>query len=365
MHLFPEIADRNAAVDEMRRKVTFKARDGSTFLISFDSASPAAAQAATGRLVQTLIEDNARQRSQETEEMRRVLEGERHRLEEDVQARQAAVTQYLALHPEAAQPREAGEGGNADVDALAREVERVRGARPAGREGVPRTVDADLVAAERKADADLSQARRELADKQQRLTDAHPDVIVARERMRQAEASWRELRNAITEASAMPAPVKATAAASADDGGLSSMEQQLARLRRSSRSSGRQVSSRALRAEVELQSLRHELDQARERLSGLEEKQLEAQLTARMETDSEAGQLGILDPASRPGLPVVDVRKKATLGGVAVSVLLALGVALLRARTDDRVHDRRDAQWLAGQPVLAAIPERSRRRAHA
>ncbi len=364
--LYPEIADRNAAVDDMRRKVAFKARDGSTFLITFDSSSPAQAQAVNGRLVQTLIEDNTRQRAKETEEMRRVLEAERGRLEEDLRARQAAVTQYLGLHPEAAMARETGGSENPDVDALAREVERVRGVRPSSGDPVARTVDAELLAAERKTATDLAQARRELAEKQQRLTDVHPDVVVANERVRQAESSWRELRDAVTEANAMPAPIRpaATSSSSSNDRALSSVEQQLARIKRSARSGGRQISSRALRGEVELQSLRHELDQARERLAGLEEKQVEAQLQAKMDTNAETGQLAILDPASRPGLPVVDVRKKVLLGGVAASLMLAIGLALLRARTDDRIHDQRDAQWLGGQPVLASIPERRRRRAH-
>ena len=44
------------------------------------------------------------------------------------------------------------------------------------------------------------------------------------------------------------------------------------------------------------------------------------------------------------------------LAGVVLAVLLAMGAAVLRGRADDRIHDREDAEWLGGKPVLVLLP---------
>src|SRR6185369_14715760 len=100
----------------------------------------------------------------------------------------------------------------------------------------------------------------------------------------------------------------------------------------------------------------------RGRLAGMEDKQFQAGLAAKLETSSEIGQLAILDPASRPGLPLIDVRKKVAIAGVFLSLLLAVGAAVLRARADDRIHDTADAEWLGGKPVLVLLPAPPRER---
>jgi uncharacterized protein involved in exopolysaccharide biosynthesis len=359
-HLYPRIANREEAVDEMRRRVLFHARDGATFQITFDGATPAEAQAVTARLAQTLIDDHARQRTQEATETRKLLEAESARVAEDVKTREAELGRFLQAHPELADSAPpAGDDGRASD--LQRDLERLREGNARGAGGGEGSAAA-LLAAVQRAETDLEQAQRDLAAKSERLTEAHPDVRAARARVQQAEAAFAHARDGLVEEQAS-ARSGAEAARRAANGEASARADALARqletLRR--RPVARAGGRRSLRAEIELGSLRRELDRARERLAGLEQKQFEASLQAKLESSEETGSLALLDPASRPGLPAVDVRKKVGIAGLALSLLLAAGVAVLRARTDDRIYDRDDAEWLGGRPVLAVVPGRRRR----
>jgi uncharacterized protein involved in exopolysaccharide biosynthesis len=344
LSLYPEVKNRDEAADEMRKKIAFRARDGNTFLVTFDAESPALAQAVVARLAASLIEDNMRLRVQEAEETRRFLNLERLRLREEVKAKEAALTAFLRSHPGAVIREGGGDASGAGMDELQREMERLRGSGEGGRP------DPDVIATIRKAEADYDQAQKDVDEKQQRLTDVHPDLIAARGKVRQAETHLQRVR----EAAGLVRPA-AAAAGGENREQVAALERQMARLRRA-HSGGGYLSRQQLETAVMFESLRHELDQARGRLAGLEDKQFEAGLAAKLETSSEIGQLAILDAASRPGLPAVDVRKKVGIGGVFLALIVAMGVSLLRARSDDRIHDRADAEWLGGKPVLVLLP---------
>jgi hypothetical protein len=253
VRLYPELDDRHAAADEMRRKVLFQPRDGSTFLITFDAATPQLAQKVASRLAETLIADNSKQRTGEAEETRRLLDTERKRLEAEADEREKAVTAFLRLHPEAAMPREAmtdrgTDSGGADLSNLQRELDRVRGGSSAGRTGVSIS-DPDLVAARQRALAELLQARKELASRQENLTDAHPDLMAARAKVKQAEAIVLELRERTAPAAA---PASADDSRTAGEKSASAaLEAEIVRLRSSSRASGRpRINSKALRGRI-------------------------------------------------------------------------------------------------------------------
>jgi uncharacterized protein involved in exopolysaccharide biosynthesis len=214
----------------------------------------------------------------------------------------------------------------------------------------------------RKAEADYDVAQKDLTEKQQRLTDVHPDLISSKQKLKQAEANLQRIR----EAAGLTRPAEAKG-----DGGkdqqIAGMEREMAKLRRARPAGAPRVTRQQLEASVAFESLRHELEQARARLGNLDDKQFQSGLAAKLDTDASIGQLAVLDPASRPGLPIVDVRKKVAIAGLVVALLLGAGVAAWRARKDDRIHDRVDAEWLSGKPVLVLLPappRPSRRSAH-
>jgi len=367
MRLYPQHADRNVAADEMRKRVMLHVRDGSTFLVTFDAADPAVAQAAIARLTQTLIRDNALQRVSEAEETRRLLDGEHQRLAQEVNKRETALTEFLRVHPEAALARSPAPDNRRELDTVQREFAGLRAGRlradaPAG---VTTRPDPDLLAIVRRAEQELATSRLELAEREQRLTDAHPDLMTARERARRAQADLLQAREL-----AAPPLVIEPARPSANGGPssparyatdmagaeMASLEQEITRLRRTGTGSGRRINRHALRVEVELEGLRHDVEQARQQLASLEERQLQAAMVEKVAASGALGQLALLDPASRPGLPLVDVRKKVALAALTVALMLAGGTALLRARADDRIFNDTDAEWMAGQSVLVTVP---------
>jgi uncharacterized protein involved in exopolysaccharide biosynthesis len=350
LSLFPTVKNRDEAADLMAKKVIFRARDGSTFLISYDAESPALAQAVVARLAATLIEDNTRLRLQEAVETGRFLGQERVRLGEEVKAKQVALTDFLKGHPEALGRTEGGGGPPPELDGLQREMDRLRGVPSSDGRGDP-----DVIATVRKAEADYDLAQKDLAEKQQRLTDVHPDLISSKLKLKQAEANLQRIR----EAAGLTQPAQAKGQDKKDDGKdqqIATIEREMAKMRRARPAGAPRMSRQQLEASVTFESLRHELEQARARLANLDDKQFQTGLAAKLDTDASIGQLAVLDPASRPGLPVVDARKKTAIGGLLVSLLLGMGAAAWRARNDDRIHDRIDAEWLSGKPVLVLLP---------
>jgi succinoglycan biosynthesis transport protein ExoP len=286
-------------------------------------------------------------RVQEAEETRRFLEQERARLGLEVKAKETALTEFLKSHPDALGRTEGGGGPPAGVDELQREMDRLRGAPSA--DGRP---DADVIATVRRAEADYDLAQKDLTDKQQRLTDVHPDLIAARIKAKQAQATLKQIR----ETAGLDQPPAAGKGDGEKSEQMAAMERQMAQLRRARPVGAPRVTRQQLEVQVAFESLRHDLEQARTRLAGLEDKQFQAGLAAKLETNNEIGQLAVLDPASRPGLPLIDMRKKVGIGGIIFALLLAVGAALWRGRSDDRIHDRADAEWLAGKPVLVLLP---------
>jgi uncharacterized protein involved in exopolysaccharide biosynthesis len=343
LSLYPEVKNRDEAADEMHKKIGFRARDGNTFLVTFDAPSPVVAQAVVGRLASTLIEDNTRLRVQEARETGRFLDREQQRLGQEVKAKEAALTSFLRAHPDAL-GRSESSGPPAGLDELQREMDRLRGVPSS--DGRP---DPDVLATIRRAESDYELAQKDMSEKSERLTAEHPDMILSRNKVTKAEDNLRRIR----EVAGLGKPAAGQDGAKSQQ--LTALEQEMAKMRRRA-SSGSRPSRQQLTVSVMFESLRHELEQARSRLAGLENQQFQAGLVANMETNSEIGQLAILDPASRPGLPLVDVRKKVGLGGIVLALLLAAGAALLRARGDDRIHSRDDAEWLGGKPVLVLLP---------
>jgi uncharacterized protein involved in exopolysaccharide biosynthesis len=354
LSLYPDVKNRDEAADEMHKKILFRARDGSTFLISFDAESPALAHAVVSRLASTLIEDNTRLRVQEAEETGRFLDQERARLGQEVKAKEATLTAFLRTHPEAL-GRSENAAPPANLDSLEREMASLRGGGVSS-DGRP---DPDVIATVRRAEAEYELAQKDLSDKQQRLTDVHPDLIASRVKAKQAEGNLQRIR----ETAGLTRPPESKPGS--DNGAqVASLEREMARLRRPRPSGAPRMSRQQLEGAVMFESMRRDLEQTRSRLAGLEDKQFQAGLAAKLETNSEIGQLAILDPASRPGLPFVDVRKKVAIGGAILALLLGFVAAALRARSDDRIHDRADAEWLGGKPVLVLLPPppRDRRR---
>ncbi|HEV8703069.1 MAG TPA: Wzz/FepE/Etk N-terminal domain-containing protein [Candidatus Polarisedimenticolia bacterium] len=82
----------------------------------------------------------------------------------------------------------------------------------------------------------------------------------------------------------------------------------------------------------------------------------EARLNESMEQEQQGVQFAILDPAVVPDKPASPNRFRILLGGLAISVGLALGAIVLAERMDTSFHALDDLKEFTRVPVLASIP---------
>lgn len=95
---------------------------------------------------------------------------------------------------------------------------------------------------------------------------------------------------------------------------------------------------------------------ARDRYLSLVKWYEEARLHESMETEQQGVQFAILDPAVPPDKPASPNRFRILLGGLAISVGLALGAVVLAERVDTSFHALDDLKEFTRVPVLASIP---------
>ena len=233
-----------------------------------------------------------------------------------------------------------------------------------------RMLDPTLTAAQSKAAAELQAARRDLAAKEARFTNDHPDVKAAVTAANQAEKAYRQAEAAAT-ASATTGSTAPSGDAPAADGSASGagqaagLQRALAAVRAQigavrARSAPRKEVERDLKTSVavdtEWAELARAASEARERQQQLETRQFQAQLTATLVAANQAGGLTILDPPFRPMKPITGGRSKVAIGGGLGSLVLALGVMLLAAKFDRRIYGVEDIARVYPVDILIEVP---------
>jgi uncharacterized protein involved in exopolysaccharide biosynthesis len=349
--LFPEYSTQQA-IEETKKRLDFQVQAGGTFAITYVGFSPAQAQAVLRELTETLLVDHNQRRSREVKQTREFLEAELKKLEEDVRARETTLKDFLAKHPEAASIADQNQLTDPSTLVLEQQLGQLRAqarTRPAGG-GAAATSTAEIVEAKRNAEAERDKAFRELQDKLATLTEAHPDVIAAKERHRGAQADVNRYAKELQQAS-----TAAGGSGNPEDLEIKSLEMKLAGIRSASRSR-RNKDPKTLQLEVQLQDLRHNLEEARKRVSSLENEKVQASVMEKMDSSGNFERLRVHDPATLPGSPLQSRRRRVAMGGFFLACVLAAGMAFGRAMVSDRIFDRTDVAHLAGVPVLASIP---------
>lgn len=219
-HLYPAVVDKRGyveAVDEMRKNIGFRAKDGETFGLSYTGIDPDQAQKVTARMAQDLLEEHSRSRLEAAGDTKEFLDVKKRLSDEDLRDKESALATFIAKHPEFA--REAN-GVNAGTDsglavrasaksvkqpadpqlaALERQSQRLqeRLGMPVHKKAPP-DADPKLVAARNDAENELKKAQADYAEKSAEFTEEHPDVRSAKARMKAAESKLRHANDALT-----------------------------------------------------------------------------------------------------------------------------------------------------------------------
>ena len=350
--LFPEYSTQQA-IEEVKKRLEFQVQPGGAFALSYIGFSPKQAQTVLRELSETLITDHNQQRSRQVKQTREFLDTELVRLTEDVRTRETALKEFLARHPEAASINDdapmVDPGSLVLEQQLAQLRSQARTRSGSGSTGGARSTS-EIVEQKRAAETERETAQRELQSKLDTLTEAHPDVIVARERLKRAQGEVGRFNGQLEKAAG-----GAGQGASADALEIKAMEAKLAEMRSVS-TRRRSRDPRALQAEVQLQDLRHNLEEARKRLSAVESEKVQASVMEKMDSTGNFLRLRIHDPATLAGAPLQSRRRRFAMGGFMLACLIALGTAFGRAMISDRIFDRNDVLNLGGAPVLTVIP---------
>jgi len=369
------------AVNELKEKITFVAREGDTFEIGFEGATPQEAQDVTRRLGDRIVQEAANARAEQGKATKDYLDKQSEDNKAKLKTADQALWSFLGLHPEFV-PLVLPGGGQKTVLVMpgantAANHGALKGdAFLAALEAEARQIDGRLRAAKSEApppppqpvqeSAEVAAARKDLADKRANLTEQHPDVVVAKRRLAAAiEADQKR---------AQPAPPVPTGKMS--DAEREALEKRLATLRGaiaarhahpagdhpapttsgSAGEAGASSSSAAVALEVEFRRLQREVEYLKENQRQLDDKLFKAGLSEGATTDQRNVQVKILDPAYLPAHPSSKPRSTQLMTYFAVAIILAILLALVSARLDDRIYQKRDLEVLDILPVIGVIP---------
>jgi hypothetical protein len=399
LHLFQDSivrGERIGAVEEMRKHVTFRARDGDTFEIAFVGSDPKETQEVTRRLGGCILQEAASRRTSEAKTLKEFLNTESTRNEAELKVKEAELARFVVVHPEFAGRAQGlppsapvttstaagttaprfGDPVLGSLEARAARIERQLRAATS-------TPDAPAPKAEKfqppPDSAELVAARRDLADKAARFTDVHPDVVAAKNRVKSAEQAQAATNEAAAAAFAAkqavrddPPPPKNATDEAALRKELTELHQQIAARRavlakgpgagkapaaNSAAVAVAPVVDGPVEIELEFRRLQREVTEGRDRQEKLNEKLFRASIAASSVMNDRNIQVSILDPAYLPVRPVSKPRTL-LLGGLLIAAfLLAVATAVVSAALDDRIYDRRDLERFDVLPILGVIPK--------
>ncbi len=394
--LYPDIVESQgtiAAAEKLRMLVNFDDRGAGTYKISYRGSTPEEAQQITSRLAGLLQDKDETIRKDQAEQTKLFLEGEKVNAENRLLGAESDFAAFVTRNPEfvqevtasgtagvgasirAANSKSAAKrstGGSSKLGALQRAAKRLKDriANPDAAVAAPVSAGARHIEspALQQARRDLSEAKRNYADKSNRFTAKHPDVIASKNSM--AEATRRVSRLKAAEPAHKSSISTISASASTKDlkRELSRIESAISRLRASSDSTDEPKDAKDAKdskdsfvnelvtLETEHARLQRRVSVGAQRLSSLEARVFTAEITASSEF-AEAAKLVIIEKAFLPARPAGKGRKIVVMAGTMVFVFIGCVLAIGLALIDDRVYRRADIDDLGIAPVLIVIPK--------
>ena len=354
---YPDTSSRSQSVERMRRAISLYASGNDGFTLEFVHSNAHKAQEVTDRLATLFIEETMKSRGKQVEgavdflvtqvnDARRELEEKDEALRVYKEARMGKLPEQLTANLATMQMLQQELRTVEESLIFAREKQEAF-ARGAGRSaaGAPSGAGAGTT--------ELEELRRQLASMRSRYTDEHPDVESMRARVARLEARL----------AALPAGADAV-----DPTDLVATEQlahaklevrRLEEKRADLESKTAVIRSRVEetpRTEQELASLKRDYEKLNENYTALLSKQLEAQMSGRLEQRWKGDRFRILDPANLPEKPYFP-KAPLFLGlGAVLGLLLGVATSLVAEYLDRTVKDAEDLGGLRGLPLLASIP---------
>src|SRR5579863_3345427 len=214
-------------------------------------------------------------------------------------------------------------------------------------------------------DRQLSDLQSQLLELQARYTDDHPDVIKVKADIAEVKKKLAEVNQTPAEgsdtgsekASAMEPPEirqlrlqihQYTDMIAAGTRDQKRLQEEIAAYQ------GRVSLSPAI--EGQYKELMRDYDNANKTYQDLLAKKSTADLTVKMNNQSEGERMFILNPANQPDSPSFPNRLLFAVGGLAAGLALGCGIAMWLELRDNAIRTEADAEAALELPVLAAVP---------
>jgi uncharacterized protein involved in exopolysaccharide biosynthesis len=398
---FPDEADKEVAIDKLRQAIQFSSRGANAFRITFTDNEPNRAKAVVEKLTAMLQEKDEVLRNEQAKATVTFAMKQKDEAQADLAKMEIDLASFLAKHPEFAQDATqasaagtmAGEGasirairdqkknvttGNTRLYALERQRQRLQARLDAPPDAPPIRIPAPQTPEKIAAEAEVSQARSELASANRELSEAmsqyteqHPAVMRAKDRVTSAKTKLARAQAAV------PPDVETTVAPATEEDRqklkkeLQTLENQIADEQKRGSKGGASAESAAdvttnwvVQLETEHAKLRRNVTEGRERVEALADSVFRSQMDANQKLAETGGRLSVVDPAFKPVKPSGPGKTIILLAGLALFSVLGGGLAVGLAVIDDRLYRRSDLEEL-GVSVLAVIPPATARKPRA
>jgi succinoglycan biosynthesis transport protein ExoP len=362
---YPDLSTTQA-VEKMRSSIFIYLSSTDGFTISFYHRDPLKAQEVTDRLARLFIDETIKSRAQQVEGAVDFLVTQVQASRAELEQKDAALRRYKELHM-GKLPSQL-ETNLATMQMYQRELQAVEESLLFSREkqealarGAGHIGDRSTAATTASGgNAELDELNHQLASLRTRYKDAHPDVENVRARIARLEARLAEARRAGGPAGERPPEGDSSAAVAREQLDRATLEIKNLERRREDLQ-GRLATIRANvedtpRTEQELATLTRDYEKLNDNYTALLSKQLEAQMSGRLEQRWKGERFRMLDPASLPEKPVFPKPPVFLGAGAILGLLLGLAAALVAEYLDPTVKDSEVLQAVQGYPVLASIP---------
>lgn len=396
---FPDVLAKDGedeAVEQLRGQISFRPRGANTFVINYQDVDPDRAKAVTQRLTTLLRDKAAAVRVESAQATAKFAAQLRSEALDELRARQRKLNQFLVANPEFVTEAAAGNGegaavramqdrrdrpvattgGSSVLQALERHRARIQARianpdapiaapTPVRRERSPEQVAAEAKVAE--IEREVAGAQRRLEETQAKFTDRHPDVLKAKDAVDAAQVRLRAAKAAVPpDAPVIDDPLPAV---SVDpvvlQKQLADVERQIAAEKARVKpgvptpapdTGAAAAANSVVKTEDDYQRLKLDVDEQKQRVDSLADSAFRTELEAQQRIAEQGDSLSIVDGAFKPLRPIGKPKKRLVMVGLAVFLLLGIGLACGLALLDDRLYQRDDLVEVTTAPVLAVIP---------
>ncbi len=377
-NLYPELRQSmspDQVIDHMRNKIKIdvKRAAGSgpgAFSITYEGGNPVVVAQVTNELASRFIEWNLQSRELQamgtTQFLSTQLRGAKHDLEQQEGQVRGFKMQHLGEMPEQvpanlgtlAQLRAQQQSTNDALNRLEQErIELQRLPEMAGRYG--RTFGTPAPATERaRLEDEKMRLENQLFDLRRRYTPAHPEVVDAQARLERVNQQLRALPayqpdSARSEANNSPAAVRLEIIARE----MKRLEEDQKRLQLQIAAYQSKLDAVPLR-EQQYVDITRDYDVSKDKYRSLLQKKFSAEMAADLERKQQGERFTVLDPARPPERPIKPNRKMLMVGAFLASLVLSLGLVLVKETLDTTIKAERHLAGMVPDSVvmLASIP---------